>query len=385
MVIYFVPIILCFVSQFFKELSNSRIWYILVGIYLCLFLCFGYMTGTDWKVYEYMYDNLDFNKLFYGYSSEPGYYLYMMIFKKCGIPFWTFFVFTKTILFIIIYKAILDCCPQGSWMALVYFIPWFGLYYFIDNPMRNCIAVALFSLSAKFILEQRFWKFLLVMLIAGSFHVTAFFIIPFYFLLTKNIRSSTWAILFVVINVVFVNRVFLIKIIMSVFSLIPYYHNKLITYFILDTVFVEGKLFSFGILWQSFLFVMMLCYRERIIDAIGEKKGLFAFNCTMVFMMLVRLATTIPMFMRVQLFFCVYVATCIGLVMLSFDYRSRWLFTVLLLMVSSYVCYDRVTSSSRYVPYSNCIEYAIKGDNPSYSKRVFYNDKNSPYASGQKE
>ena len=68
MILYFIPIIICFVSQFFKELSDNHKWYLILGVLLCLFLCFGYMTGTDWKVYEYMYDNLDFNRFFYDYS-----------------------------------------------------------------------------------------------------------------------------------------------------------------------------------------------------------------------------------------------------------------------------------------------------------------------------
>ena len=59
-VLYYIPILLCAVTPFFKELSDSRKWYVCLGIYLCLFYCFGYMTGSDWKVYEDFYCNLDF-------------------------------------------------------------------------------------------------------------------------------------------------------------------------------------------------------------------------------------------------------------------------------------------------------------------------------------
>ena len=381
MIVYFIPIVLCFATAFIKELSDNRRWYIAMGIYLCIFLCFGYMTGSDWKVYEFMYDNLDFNKFFYGYSSEPGYYLYMMLFKKCGIPFWAFFIFTKTIIFIIIYQALFDCCRESAWLALVYFIPWFGLYMFIDNPMRNCIAVAIFTLSVRYIIERDFWKFFLIMLVAGSFHVTALFLIVFYFILTKNPRKYVWAVLFVTVNLLFAKRDLLVTIIAKIFGLIPYFQNKLITYFVLDSVFVDGKIFSFGLMWQTGLFVLMLCYKECIIEKIGDKMGLFAFNCAMVYMLFVRLATTVPMFTRVQLFFSVYLVICIGLVVVSFDYHSRWMFASLLLAVSFYTGYDKITGSARYVPYSNIVGYVIKGDFPSYSSRYYYNLKHSPYTS----
>lgn len=48
-------------------------------------------------------------------------------------------------------------------------------------------------------------------------------------------------------------------------------------------------------------------------------------------------------------------------------------------MVSLYICIDSVTSTARYIPYSNILEYALKGDNPSFSTRFFYNIKHSPY------
>ena len=51
------------------------------------FLCFGYMTGSDWRSYEPIYNEIDFNNLFYNYFFEPGYYIYMLIFKFLKIGF----------------------------------------------------------------------------------------------------------------------------------------------------------------------------------------------------------------------------------------------------------------------------------------------------------
>lgn len=379
MAIYFIPLLICLVSAVSYQLSDNRRWAMAVCVLLCVFYCFGFMTGSDWRTYEYWYDNLDFNRFFYGYLNEPGYYLYMMIFKKACVPFWLFFILTKSWLFIVIYKSLFEYSKESGWLSLMYYLPWFGLYFFIDNPMRNCIAVGLFILSVRYVISREFWKFLLMSLLAASFHFTALFVIPLYAVLTKDVRKWVYLLLFVVINVLFLNRDVLVNGLTSVFGLIPYYQSKVITYFLFDSPFAQGKLFSFGMIWQTALFVLILCYKERIVEQIGGTKGQVAFNGAMIYFLLVRFTMSMEMFMRLQLYMSVFVCVCIGLVVLSFEWRSRLMYLCVLFMVSSYVCMDRVTGSARYIPYSNVLEYVVKGDYPSFSARYYYNIKHSPY------
>ena len=379
MIVYFIPILLCLLTPFFRELADSRRWYICLGILLCLFYCFGYMTGSDWRTYEDWYNCLDFNKFYFGYRNEPGYYLYMMLFKKIGVTFWAYFIFTKSLIFIIVYKTIFEYCRESGYLSLMYFLPWFGMYLFIDNPMRNCIAVAIFLLSVRYIIEHKFWKFFGLMLLAASFHFSALVIILFYPFLNRRISTWVYVTLFIIINIIFLNRELLIGILAKLFGMIPYVQNKLITYFLFDSMFAQGKLLSFGMIWQTTLFIMILCYRERITEQIGGDKGLFVFNAAMIYFLLVRFSMTIEVFIRIQLYFSVFLSIAVGLVMLSFNYRSRILYVCLLFMVSSYICFDRTTSSARYVPYSNIVDNVIRNDYPSYSKRFWYNVKHSPY------
>jgi len=378
-VLYYIPILLCALTPFFKEFSDSRKWYICFGVYLCVFYCFGYMTGSDWKVYEDLYNSLDFNRFYYGYTKEPGYYLYMMFFRKLGIGFWPFFIFTKTVIFIIIYKTVFDYCRETGYVTMMYFLPLSGMYLLIDNPMRNCIAIAIFIVSVKFIIEHKFWHFFFCILLAASFHFSALITIFFYPLLNRDIKTWVYVLLFAVINVFFADRDLLIGLITLIIGKIPFVQEKVITYLLLDSVFAQGKLFSFGMMWQIGLFVLMLCYRERITESIGGEKGRFVFNAAMVYFLLLRLAMTVNMFVRFQLYFSVFLAIATGLLIISFEYRSRVLYIGLLCLVSLYICTDKITGSARYVPYSNYIVYSIKGDHPSYSVRYYYNIKNSPF------
>ena len=250
---------------------------------------------------------------------------------------------------------------------------------FIDNPMRNAIAVGLFMLSIRFIIEKDLRKYLLMILLATSFHASAVFMIPMYWLLDKRVSTKLYVILFLLINILFINRQLLVDIIVSIFSFVPFFNEKVITYFLMESVFVEGKVFSFGMVWHICLFILLLIYKESVIDRIGEKYGTLVYNSAMIYLLLVRMALSIPIFMRIQLYFAVYFCICAGLLILCFEWRSRLLYICMLFLVSSYICLDKITSSARYIPYSNVVEYAFKGEFPSYSQRFYYNIKHSPY------
>lgn len=378
-VLYFIPILLCIVTPFCKELVDNRKWYIAVFIIFCLFYCFGYMTGSDWRSYEFWYDNLDFNKFYYGYKNEPGYYLYMMVFKKLGVGFWTYFVITKILLFAIVFKSLFSISKECGWLSMAYFLPWFGMYLFIDNPMRNAIAVGLFLLSVKYILSREVWKFLLVILLATSFHATAIFAIPMYWLGVKDISRKIYIILFLAINILFINREILFNVIVLLFGFVPYFSEKVITYFLLDSVYVQGSVFSFGMLWHMALFVLMMVYKDTIIEKIGNRYGVLCYNFAIIYLMLVRCALSVPVFMRIQLYYSVFFCICVALLAFSFDWRSRVMYVAVIFLVASYTCYDRTTGSARYVPYTNLVQNVFKDTNPSFSYRFYYNIKHSPY------
>ena len=377
--IYFIPIILCAATPFFRELSDSRRWMIFLGVFLCLFYCFGYMTGSDWRVYEDWYNTLDFGRFYYGYFAEPGYYLYMMLFKSLGVGFWPFFILTKTAIFIIIYKTIFDFCKESGYVTLMYFLPWFGMYLLIDNPMRNCISIAIFMLSVRYVINHEFWKFFLCSLLAASFHFSALLMVVLYPMMNRNIKSWVYVLLFLVINFIFADRDNIINVLTVLLGRIPYVQDKIIGYLLLDSEFAQGKLFSFGMLFQIGIFTLLICYRDRITEYMDSTKGPFVFNAAMLYMLLLRFAMSVEVFMRLQLYFSVYLAIAVGLILLSFEYKSRVFFFSILLLVSCYVCFDKASGSSRYVPYTNAVDYVVRGDSPSYSERYFYNYKKSPY------
>jgi hypothetical protein len=80
----------------------------------------------------------------------------MLIFKFLKIGFWPFFIFTKVIIFIVFCKAHYQLQGNYIYPILMFFIPYYGYYLFIDNPMRNLIAIAIFLISIKYLLKKNY-------------------------------------------------------------------------------------------------------------------------------------------------------------------------------------------------------------------------------------
>lgn len=149
MALYFLSFCTAYAFVFIKQ-ANKPAWFRTYVVLLCLFLCFGYMTGTDWRVYEDIYTHINFNNLFYNYFQEPGYYIYMLPFRFLNIDFFVFFIFTKVLCYITIVCKLITYCERFKYIGLMYFIPCYGFYLFIDNPMRNLIAVSIALYAFRF-------------------------------------------------------------------------------------------------------------------------------------------------------------------------------------------------------------------------------------------
>ena len=94
--IYYLNIFLSFVIYLIPDLRVHKTLIILFQIYICVFLCFGYMCGSDWRSYENMYNSYSVEDIS---LIEPAYYTCALLCKSIGLSFWPFFITLKVILF----------------------------------------------------------------------------------------------------------------------------------------------------------------------------------------------------------------------------------------------------------------------------------------------
>ena len=339
--------------------------------FLGFFVCFGYTTGSDWRTYEEMYgwvlDNKDSMFLF----VEPGYVIYNYISRLLGIEFFPFFIFTKIVLFVIIIKELKLFCDQATFfLSMLFFISWYAFYLFIDNPMRNLIAVGVFLLSFRYLRERKFFKYLLMTILAMSFHFSAIIMLFFYYLANKHISTKVFVILFVVLNVILLNRALIFGILESLFLNVPLVGTKIMEYSS-GHVDGQGKILSLGLVVHSIIFVLLMLGRTTI-EKFPYGKIIFVFAAF--FPIFFRLALTVTVMGRFQLYIAVFYVAAIGMLYYAFSRSSRVLYLSFIFIVSIGSAFSYLRSPM-YVPYTH---FLFMEEMP-YEERSEYNFKHSPY------
>ena len=64
MVVYFFFFFLILFFSLNKKVGRTKSLDIILLVILCIFLCMGYMTGSDWRQYEPQYNSLTLTEFF---------------------------------------------------------------------------------------------------------------------------------------------------------------------------------------------------------------------------------------------------------------------------------------------------------------------------------
>lgn len=376
MLIYFLLFSLSLSFAFIPNKTIKPYWKALL-IINALFFCGGYMTGSDWRQYETYYSWLDYSGITGLFFIEPGYVLYSYLFLIMGSPFWPFFIFTKIIIFYLIIKTLTKYSIGNYKLTIVFFLVIFGLFLFIDNPMRNLIGIAISVFSYKYLIERRFLKFMLVILCATLFHMSAILMLllyPLYPITASNKKLIIYYILFNIFFIVFFRLIILH--IIPIFSFIPLVERRMTVYFLEGDELANTSFLSLGFLFQLVIFALLLWKRAEIER---RKYGKLVFYGSICFLFLYRIGSLVDIFYRLQLYYSVLYSISIGFLFSSFIIKSnKIIYSFCLSIYLSLVLYTTITSDYKYIPYTNYIQY-INEDEMSFDERSEYNFLNSPY------
>lgn len=371
---YYIGILFfCFLSSMLS-IKVSKRYQQAFFIFLCLFLCFGYMTGTDWRTYEKLYESVYEYPIITMVYTEPGYVLYNYIFGILGVGFWPFFIFTKIVIYCVFIKTLRYYCPEKTiFLTLLFFISWYAYFMFIDNPMRNLIAVGIFCLAQPALRERKLFKYIGWTFLAVSFHTSAMMMLVFYYFANKSYSTRNIIIFYILLNILLLNSHFIFSILEILFARIPLLANKIEAYST-DNIDGRGKIISFGMLVHNLFFILLILSR-KIIENIQNGKMIFTFSILL--LILFRLGLTITVLGRFQLYLSFFYTVSIGVMIYKFTPRTRILYAFFVLLVSVVPCISYLTKDYRYIPYTNYLFYL--NEDLSYDERDNYNKDNSPY------
>lgn len=374
---YYIGILfVCFFLAFgFRKEEKNEIASSIFFVFLGLFLCFGYTTGTDWRVYEGAYQGIEESVMAMFFFMEPGYVLLTWAAKSLGMDFFHFFIVLKLIIYVIFVKALKFYCPKDTlFISLLFFIAWYAYFFFIDNPMRNMIAIAIFLSSLKYMRERRFLPFLMLTLLAISFHFSAIIMLLFYYFGNKSYKTSNIVIVYVVVSVLLLDRNIIFSILDNLLSSVPLIGSKIAIYAEPESGDGGGKLLSLGLVIHTLIFILLMLGRDKI-ERNPHGKMIFMFS--VLFSLLFRLGLTITIMGRFQFYIAIFYVASIGMLYYAFEVRSRILYLCFVLLISVGPCISYLIKDSRYIPYTNYLFFI--GDDMSFEERSQYNPDNSPY------
>lgn len=227
---------------------------LLCGIFLMLFFvsAFRFRVGNDYSRYEEFFrlmmiegsdgvpTEIGFNLLAKGIQYLFGTNVNLFIFAVFAAL--TIGLFLKGI-----YQLSVEFC-----FSFFLFMT-FGYYFNSMNTVRYYLALALAVVSMKYVLKKEYGKFVLVVLLAASFHKSVLLVIPVYIL--AGFAWKRWQMIFVAAAGIggFLFQDILLKLIILVY---PTYA---------DTIYLEGGTSFVNILRCAAIFAAgMILYRKTI-------------------------------------------------------------------------------------------------------------------------
>ena len=183
MIVYIVFVLLFFCSSFLEigGLKKSQAQGLLgfLAVILILFVGLRYNTGGDWFLYKKIFNNsLSAKGNFM--NIESGYLLLNKIIKY---TFNNYYVLQFTVTLFVV-TAFYKLYKNNSQYPIVSFslLTWIIFYSILTSQMRQSIAIAIIVYSTQYIFDRKHWKFILAIVIASFFHISAVLAIPLYFL-----------------------------------------------------------------------------------------------------------------------------------------------------------------------------------------------------------
>lgn len=367
MIAYLIVVFLFFLLSLIKE---NRVSFFFSFLLVYLFLCYGYMCGSDWRIYEEEY---------YAHFKmrlvEPGYMMLSNFFADLGVGFWPFHIIFKSFSFFSYYYIFRNrVSGQGLAFVWMLFLCSFGFYLFIDCPFRNLIAMGIAILAFKFLEQQKYILYYGFVILVCSFHLSGSILLVLPIMNFKKMSNKTLYLIyftFLFLLLVHVDKLVL-KAILAPF---PYIYDRI--FFYEDTSMFQGSVLSVGLVLRLICLFFMLQYRNwihRHYDSSG-----FVFNMCYAYLLFSLLSYSIPITFRMPFFLAPFYLLMMFFILQRFSFLNKCVFKVFYLLVAFLITIKTITERPYYVPYTNIIPYAIEGTELDYDYRSNYNFKHSPY------
>lgn len=337
-------------------------------VWLYIFLCFGYMTGSDWRAYESRFETIEINNPY----TDMGFYYIEFYAHKLIKDYWIFCGVLKCFYLYSTIRMVKQFTKHWkSTIALM--IPTSLTFMLIQNPLRYMVACILINYAIVFYRNKDYKSYVITLLPTFFIHTSsvAFIVlIPLvnyarYILKVKDfiLILSYIAVLFITSNLQVLQTIY-----SSVIGQALILSEGLDHYTKHYSIEDVNTFFTLGSILQIVFFIIIVKYKKYLSDHI--ENGDYICGATLATMLLSRFLIMIPTGFRLAIPFSFFFAICVTAFIKN---RSKeiasFFIAYYILSFGSYLW-----NSYDMIPYSNSLPYIVFG-HKSYNDRYFFNMK----------
>lgn len=187
LLIFFIPVLF----YYLRLKSQSQLVFLACYLlFLALFVGMSDMFGGyDRYIYGEVFDSIadtttehgsySANNVFDYFPSEPGYTLLNIFISFFTANRYIFILVITFLIYTLLFVSLKKYADNYAFAVILFMGLWF---YFSFTYLRQVLGATIVWLSIDYIAQRRFWKFLLVVLIAMSVHKSAIIFFPVYFI-----------------------------------------------------------------------------------------------------------------------------------------------------------------------------------------------------------
>ena len=160
---------------------------------LWLLICGSqYEVGTDYIAYYDIFSNAEAYSRFYIAKGEWLFTLIILSLHKLGVSPQLFFVFFYSINFLCLIGIMYLLKDRSSWLFIFLFIAFSTVFNNQLNGLRQYTAIYMVTFAyVCYYHKKSLWLLLLQIVLAGGIHLSAFFTLPFIFVLKWKFECRT--------------------------------------------------------------------------------------------------------------------------------------------------------------------------------------------------
>lgn len=353
--IYIYLYIQCFFYIFFKKSlkikDNIFVYFILPFI-----LCFFYINGVDWRVYNQLYvvwlEDVKFLDVFtLNIPIEKGYIIISWIFRKII----SYELFNGLLLlscyYIIISK--LKKYSKNFYVSLSFFLTMFLISNFMEPAIRQIIALAIYLLTLDYIEKEKIYKYLIGIFLASIFHKSIIILLPVYFLNKFKISKKQIVIIYVIIFFLIKN----LKAIVTNLSAYLFFLNKYLVYFENEYSLALNQSF----VKKSITIIECIIFLIIIIKYYSKENKNYIYNAAIISVLLKALSNQMAILYRVNDYFEFFLVCAISSIYDKGN-KVRQIVLIFMMLLNFLIFYrDSQNAKYRYYPYTNYIIEVFKG------------------------